>query len=315
MPETLLAHVVQSAAAAGVAGALLSAWGVSRPSVRLKFWLLALILPAALLPLFALAAPVRQSDPFRQSAALFVAARWTALRVGPWRLGPFLAAFVAAAGVGLYLRDLVPALRQGWRVRAHGGDGDSRSDDIARRVAGHAARLGVAPPKARLVQDEDGAYLYCRGFLSPLILVSTGTLATLSPEELDAALAHEVGHVAGRHLALCWGLIAVRSILLFNPVAQILGRSAILEMEREADDASAGTTGSPGALASALAKLGVLAGDDGMILPGGLRFDILKGRLQRLSERVAVPGPDAPEGLMLALAGGAVALLVFFVVP
>jgi len=54
---------------------------------------------------------------------------------------------------------------------------------------------------------------------------------------------------------------------------------------------------------------------DGLILPGGLRFDVLKGRLLRLSERSSVPGSEAPEGLMLALTGGAVALLVFFVVP
>lgn len=314
MPETLLAHVVQSAAAAAALGALLSAWGVRRPSLRLKFWLLALVLPAVLVPLLAVAAPVRQSDSFRRHAALFVAARWTALPVGPWRLGPALAGLVAAGGVALYVRDLVPALRQGWRVRKRGADGDPRGAEVARRVAAHAARLGVAPPEVRLVPDEEGAYLYCRGFLSPLILVSTGALATLSPEELDAALAHETGHVAGRHLALGWGLIAVRSLLVFNPVAQILGRSAILEMERAADDASARATGHPEALASALAKLGVLSGDDGMILPGGFRFDVLKGRLLRLSERGAVPGPGAPEGLMLALAGGAVALLVFFVV-
>ncbi len=314
MPELLLAHVVQSAAAAGALGGLLSAWSVRRPSVRLKFWLLALILPAALAPLFAALAPVRRSDPFRQHAALFVAARWTALPVGPWRLGSALAVLVAASGVALYLRDLVPALRQGWRVGRHGGDVDPRGEEIGRRVAQQAARLGVATPETRLVRDDEGAYLYCRGFRRPLILVSTGALATLSPEELDSALAHEIGHVVGRHLVLGWGLIALRSLLLFNPVAQILGRSAVLEMERAADDASAAATGRPEALASALAKLGVLSGDDGSAVPGGLRFHVLKGRLVRISEGGPPAAPQAPEGLMLALAAGAVALLVFFVV-
>jgi Zn-dependent protease with chaperone function len=314
MPEILLAHVVQSAAAAGVLGGLLSAWSVLRPSLRLKFWLLALVLPAALVPLFAVLAPVRQSDPFRQHAALFVAARWTALPVGPWRLGPTLAALVAASGVVLYLRDLVPALRQGWRVGRHGPDGDRRGEEIERRVAVQAARLGVAVPETRLVQDDEEAYLYCRGFQRPLILVSTGALATLTPEELDSALAHEIGHVAGRHLVLGWGLIALRSLLLFNPVAQILGRSAVLEMERAADDASSAATGRPEALASALSKLGVLSGDDGLAVPGGLRFHVLKGRLVRIAKGEPPVAPRASEGLMLALAAGAVALLVFFVV-
>ncbi len=314
MPEILLAHVVQSAAAAGALGTLLAAWDVHRPSLRLKFWLLALILPAALLPLFAVAAPVRQSDPFRQYAALFVAARWTELPVGSWRLGPVLASLVAALGLALYLRDLVPALRQGWRVRAPGVDGDPRREDVAQRLAAHAARFGVAPPETGLVPDDGLVYLCCRGFLSPSVVVSTGALAALSPDELDTALAHEVGHLSGRHLALGWGLIAVRSVLFFNPVAQVLGRTAVLEMERAADDAAAAATGQPAALASALGKLSVLSDNDGMNLPGGLRFDVVKGRLLRLSESAAVPEPDAPEGLMLALAGAAVALLVFFVV-
>ena len=314
MPEILLAHVVQSAAAAGAVGGLLAAWGIRRPGVRFRFWLLALILPAALPPLFAAAAPVRLSDPFRQHAALFVAERWTMLPVGPWRLGPVLAALVAAGGVGLYLRDLVPAFLQGWRVGRHPPEADPRSEEIVRRVADQAARLGIASPRARIVQDEEGAYLYCRGFTAPLILVSTGALSSLSPEELDAAIAHEVGHAAGRHLVLGWGLIALRSLLMFNPVAQILGRSAVLEMERVADDASIRATGRSAALASALAKLGVLSGDDGLAVPGGLRFHVLKGRLVRITDKVTAPGPEAPEGLMLALAAGAVALLVFFVV-
>lgn len=314
MPEILLAHVVQTAAAGGALGGLVSAWGVRRPTLRLKFWLIALILPGVLAPLFALLAPVRASDPFRQHLALFVAARWAELPIGSWRLGPALAALVMAAGVGLYLRDLVPALRQGLRIGRLGSDGDGRGEEIRRRVGALAARLGVPAPEARLVSDEDAAYVYCRGFGSPLILVSTGTLSTLSPEELDAALAHEISHVAGRHLVLGWGLIAVRSLLVFNPVAQILGRSAVLEMERAADDASAAATGRPAALASALAKLGVLSGDDGLIVPGGLRFHVLKGRLLRLSEGARAPGPAASDGLMLALAAGAAALLVFFVV-
>jgi len=314
MAETLLALVVQSAAAAGVAGALLSAWGVRRPSVRLGFWLLALILPPLLHPLLGVAAPFRASAPFRQSVALFVAARWTQLPVGSWRLGPVLAWLVAALGLALYLRDIVPALRHGWRVRAQGVDGDPRRGEVAQRLAAHAARLGVAPPGTGLIPDDGMTYLYCRGFRSPSVVVSTGALVALSPDELDAALAHEVGHLSGRHLALGWGLIAVRSVLLFNPVAQILGRTAVLEMERAADDAAAAATGRPAALASALEKLGVLSDDDGMNLPGGLRFDVVKWRLQRLSERGAAPGPEAPEGLMLTLAGAAVALLVFFVV-
>ncbi len=68
------------------------------------------------------------------------------------------------------------------------------------------------------------------------------------------------------------------------------------------------------AAAAALGKLGVMADDDGLNLPGGLRFDVVKGRLQRLMSGEEASAGGAGDGLMLALAGAAVSLLVFFVV-
>ena len=314
MAETLLAVVVQSAAAAGLTGALLKAWRVRSPSWRLRFWVLALSLPVVLPPLYAAAFPVRSSEPFRRDVALFVASRWAELPVGGFRLGPVLAVAIAGAGVALFLRDLVPALRQGWRLRAHGTEGDPRGRDVAERVASHAARFSVAAPATGLVPDDEAAYLYCRGFLRPAVDVSTGALAALSPEELDAALAHEVAHVAGRHLVLGWGLIGLRSLLFFNPVAQIVGRTAVLEMERSADAAAAAATGRPASVASALAKLGVMSDDDGFNLPGGLRFSVVKARLLRLGEVSDDAEPDGLDALRLTLAGVGIALLAFFVV-
>jgi Zn-dependent protease with chaperone function len=315
MSEMLLSLVVQSAAAAGLTSALLSTWGVRRPAVRLRFWLLALALPVALPPLFALAAPVRASEPFRRSAALFVASRWAELPLGTWHLGSVLAMAVAAAGLALFLRDLIPALRQGFRVRAHHDGNDPRAREVGDRVTFHAIRRAVKPPAAALVSDDEAAYLYCRGLANPVVAVSTGALATLSEEELDAALAHEVAHLAGRHLALGWGLIALRSLFFFNPVAQIVGRTAVLEMERAADADAAAATGRPAAVASALAKLGVMTDDDGLNLPGGLRFAAVKARILRLAEREDGMEEDGLDALRLTLAGVGIAVLVFFVVP
>ena len=314
MPETFLAFVVQSAAAAGVTGALLKAWRVKSPTLRLRFWVLALSLPVVLPPVYAAAFPVRSSDVFRRSIALFVASRWVELPAGGWRLGPFLVMALAGTGLVLFLRDLVPALRQGWRLRIHDTDGDPRGREVGERVASHAARFSVTPPATRLVPDDETAYLYCRGFFAPSVSVSTGALATLSPDELDAALAHEVAHVAGRHLLLGWGLIGLRSLLFWNPVAQIVGRTAVLEMERAADAAAAAVTGRPGSVGSALAKLGVMADDDGINLPGGLRFSVVKARLLRLAEAAGDAEPDGLDGLRLSLAGVGIALLMFFVV-
>ncbi len=315
MPETLLALVVQSAGAAGLTFGLLSVWNVRRPGTRLRFWLLALAIPVLLPLVLALLAPVRASEPFRRNVALFVASRWAALPLGAWHLGSVVTVAVAAAGAVLFLRDLVPALRQGVRVRGHGEGNDPREREVVECIAAHAARRAVAPPAAALIPDDEAAYLYCRGLVRPVVAVSTGALAALSAEELDAALAHEVAHVASGHLVLGWGLIALRSLFFFNPLTQIVGRTAVLEMERAADDEAAAATGRPSAVASALAKLGVMAGDDGLDLPGGLRFSAVKARLLRLADRDEGGAADGLDALRLSLAGVGIALLVFFVVP
>ncbi len=124
-----------------------------------------------------------------------------------------------------------------------------------------------------------------------------------------------MAHVAGRHLLFGWGLIALRSLFFFNPVAQIVGRTAVLEMERAADDDAAAATGRPATVASALAKLGVMTDDDGLNLPGGLRFTAVKARLLRLAERKEGIEGDGLDAFRLSLAGVGIALLVFFVVP
>jgi Zn-dependent protease with chaperone function len=192
---------------------------------------------------------------------------------------------------------------------------DPREREVAERVAAHASRRSVPPPEVVLVPDDEAAYLYCRGVVRPVVAVSTGALATLSAEELDAALAHEVAHVAERHLVLGWALIALRSLFFFNPVTQIVGRAAVLEMERAADEEASLATGRPTAVASALAKLGVMTDDDSLNLPGGLRFSAVKARLLRLAERDEGAVADGLDALRLSLAGVGMALLVFFVVP
>ena len=46
-----------------------------------------------------------------------------------------------------------------------------------------------------------------------------------------------------------------RTLLVHNPIVQIVARAAVQEMERRADDLAAHVTGSPGALAAGMAAL------------------------------------------------------------
>jgi Zn-dependent protease with chaperone function len=308
MPEALPALLIQSAAAAGLGAALLSLWKVGDPRERLRVWLLALLLPPVLAPLFSSAAPFRSSPAFRDHLALLDASRWQDLSAGPLRFDVLIVVVAALAGIGLFLRDFLPLLARPETA------GPPASPDAVRlvreRVATFAAFFGTAPPEVVVTSDEE-PFLLCRGAKRPAVVVSEGAVRSLSADELDAALAHEVAHAAWGHVRLGWALIGARALVIWNPVAQVLGRTAVLELERAADDAAVAATGRPEALASALAKLaGVSPRKD---LPGTARRTPAHGRLGRLSGEPPVAAPSL-RGLRVSLAGAAIALTAFFVV-
>jgi len=308
MPEALPALLIQSAAAAGLGAALLALWKVSDPRERLRVWLLALVLPPVLAPVFSSAVPFRSGPAFREHLALFDASRWQDLSIGPVRLDVLVVVVAALAGAVLFVRDLLPLL-----ARKESGSRPAAADSVRlvrERVATFAAHFGYAPPEV-VVTSDDEPYLLCRGASRSTVVVSEGAVRLLTAGELDAALAHEVAHAAWGHVRLGWALMGARALVVWNPVAQILGRTAVLELERAADDAAIRATGRAEDLATALAKLaGVTLGKD---LPGTARRTPAHGRLERLA---GGPGDEFPSlgSLRVSLAGAAVALTAFFVV-
>ena len=62
-----------------------------------------------------------------------------------------------------------------------------------------SARIGVSPPKIQLLDDGfPRAFAVGRSPRSATLAVSTGLLAALTPDELEAVLAHELAHVRTR---------------------------------------------------------------------------------------------------------------------
>ncbi|HSB36726.1 MAG TPA: M56 family metallopeptidase [Thermoanaerobaculia bacterium] len=308
MPEALPVLLIQSAAAAVLAAALVRLWKVTDPLERLRFWLLALVLPPVLGPVLSSAAVFRDGPAFREHLALVDASRFRDLVLLGIPLDLLAVGVAALAGLALFLRDFLPLLaRRADAGVAAASPGAERL--VGARVAAHAARFGFATPDV-VVTGEDDPHLHCRGLRQPTVVVSEGALRMLSPGELDAALAHEVAHAAWQHVLLGWVLMAARALVVWNPVAQVLGRTAVLELERAADDAAIGATGRPEDLATALAKLeGVTLSRD---LPGTTRPAAAHGRLSRLSGEL--PAASPLRGLRVSLVGAAIAALVFFVV-
>jgi heat shock protein HtpX len=152
-------------------------------------------------------------------------------------------------------------------------------------VANLAQRAGLPMPKVAIIPETTpNAFATGRDPDHAVVAVTEGILDTLSRHELEAVLAHELGHVKHRDIligSLCAVLaqaIMLLSRLAFfvrprddrdggNPVAallvMILGPVAalVLQMavsrsrEYEADDYSAHLTGRPDQLASALERI------------------------------------------------------------
>lgn len=152
-------------------------------------------------------------------------------------------------------------------------------------VANLAQRAGLPMPRVAIIPDETpNAFATGRDPDHAVVAVTAGIMRTLSRQELEGVLAHELGHVKNRdiligslaavlaqaimfisHLAL-WvtprdsegrsNPLAGIAVYILGPIAAMLLQMAISRSrEYMADDYSAHITGRPDMLASALGKI------------------------------------------------------------
>jgi Zn-dependent protease with chaperone function len=160
----------------------------------------------------------------------------------------------AVAGLGLTLagglaaRTMVTAVTQ---LRATGRQ--------ALRHAETARLVGVPEPAlgAVLVEHSQPA-AYCVAGRHPTVVLTTGALQALDPGQLDAVLAHERAHLAGRHHRLLAMARIGRQVLPFMPLMRDADAQVARLVELHADDAAT-RAHDPGRLAAALVVLATAA--------------------------------------------------------
>lgn len=197
---------------------------------------------------------------------------------------------VAPAGTVLLVGGVaVLELRQATRLSRSVGDGRDPPDALRSRVVRLAAVYDVPPPTVRVVGSA-APETYTAGYRRSgmRLVLSTGLLDALDDAELDAVIAHELAHVAGRDAAVMTAVstpaflaegICRRTVAagtrnpvagaLLMPLAAVtagcwaLGRwlERLVSRYREyvADRAAARATGDPAAMASALETLDATA--------------------------------------------------------
>jgi len=300
--------------AALVIEALIRLWGVRQPEQRTGFRLLALGWPLLVVPALFVAFPVREAEAFRDARAIFAGRHWDDLAFLGIGLYGWWIAFMGAAGLGLFLLDLVPWMRARgaqsppWVARAP----EARSAEEALARAAHALRM-EAPPLAWV--GSGPPILFCTGTRQPTVVISRAAVDLLDGDELTGALAHELAHLRYRDPALGWALMGLRTLFFFNPAVQVLARLAAREMESRADDSAVALVKDPSVLAATLVKTfrwGLGHRRLGRLLEP-LRVRALERRCRRLLDTAPRPDLGAPALHLGVTAAGLAALLLFVV--
>lgn len=157
---------------------------------------------------------------------------------------------VAMGAVGLSLVRLAlvtPIVARG-ALPAH-PELQATADRLARRIGAPHAHVRVR------VRCADRPLALAAGIWQPTILLSTWMLEHLDQGELEAVLAHELGHVARRDVVVIWLATMLRDAFIYLPTSREVYRQLHGEKEPACDDLAISVTHRPLGLASALAKV------------------------------------------------------------
>ena len=110
-----------------------------------------------------------------------------------------LLAFAALMGFGgafISLWMSKPIAKWSTRARVIAQPANATEQWLMETVAGQAQKAGIGMPEVAVYDGEPNAFATGATKNSSLVAVSTGLLASMSKEEVEAVLAHEVAHIA-----------------------------------------------------------------------------------------------------------------------
>jgi len=209
-------------------------------------------------------------------------------------------------GVGLFSVRLAWGARQVAMFRRSGAPADRPLIELAQSLAG---RLGMKGPLRLLLSSEaDGPSVV--GWIRPVILLPAATLAGLTPEQLEAVLAHEIAHIRRHDYLVNLMQMGVETLLFYHPAVWWMSNRIRQERELCCDDVAVRVCGDALCYARALTRLErmrMLAPKMVMGSTGGsllYRIQRLTGTATRRFAPSRVPGMLATAlGLACLLAG------------
>jgi beta-lactamase regulating signal transducer with metallopeptidase domain len=217
------------------------------------------------------------------------------------RLDPLLPGVVGCWILGVFLLSL--QLLGGWkRAQRMKRSGVSLSDALwTERLAELVRRMELSCP-VHLLQSTLIEAPIVLGWLRPAILLPASVFCNLSPQQLDAILAHELAHIRRHDYVVNLFQTLVETLLFYHPAVWWISRRVRQERENCCDDVAVAVYGDRIAYARALAALEELRGASPQFALAA-RGGSLLARVRRL---VAFPNTDArrstwwPVGMLIA---------------
>lgn len=185
------------------------------------------------------------------------------------------AAIALGGSVFAILRLCFVAVRHAWRTHRH----RSRHRSAVCASSGSLLRQG----RCVTVVEAAEAAAYCIPGPDPAIVLTTGALRRLSRSELDAVLAHEIGHLRGRHHLMMALAAVLAQAYPYVPLLAAAPRAVERLVEWDADDRAGHQHGNR-IVARALAVMATGPRESGRVPDGALNaagFGVVQ-RVERL---------------------------------
>ena len=237
--------------AALVVDRAIQAWGITSPWMRQRFSLIVILFPIVSFPLYQIVNPERGSLSFRLET-LFDINRW--LNLNLWGIIPVNLLFLLMllfTSLVFFFQEMVPVVKHTIDTRAS----ESEEEDASAHPVITRALESLPGEKPRVsILDDDEFVLFSTTGKRPTVYLSSGLVEGLDTEQLRAAIAHEIAHIARNRRPLLVAVFLMRILMFFNPVVLVEFRRMVQEEEKICDDIAVALTQKPRALAEILRK-------------------------------------------------------------
>ncbi len=201
-----------------------------------------------------------------------------------------------------------------WYVRRLRTEGVQPLPEVWQRTVQSIAEKIALSTTVEVVESTLARVPMTIGILKPMILFPVGMIAGLTPQQVEAILAHEMAHILRRDFAVNIVQSIVESILFYHPAVWWL--SGIFNQEREhcCDDIALSVTGDSRAIATALSALVQYSSlinpfSSSQFFPGKGGKNMLLHRIQRLLQS-PVDTPRLHSGYFSAALALTIALML-----